>query len=102
MRFDLIARLCPNSTGAELRSVATEVNNVVFTSFSELKIIDNSRLVCLLSERGGRLPLNGISWTPWKRSFDKEPNFPARQFLLLTLHQSTTLILSFQTSLPGV
>jgi 26S proteasome regulatory subunit T1 len=24
IRFDLIARLCPNSTGAELRSVATE------------------------------------------------------------------------------
>lgn len=26
IRFDLIARLCPNSTGAELRSVATEVS----------------------------------------------------------------------------
>ena len=25
IRFDLIARLCPNTTGAELRSVATEV-----------------------------------------------------------------------------
>lgn len=24
IRFDLIARLCPNTTGAELRSVATE------------------------------------------------------------------------------
>jgi len=29
IRFDLIARLCPNTTGAELRSVATEVR-VVF------------------------------------------------------------------------
>jgi ATP-dependent 26S proteasome regulatory subunit len=27
IRFDLIARLCPNTTGAELRSVATEVCN---------------------------------------------------------------------------
>lgn len=26
IRFDLIARLCTNATGAELRSVATEVN----------------------------------------------------------------------------
>lgn len=26
IRFDLIARLCPNTTGAELRSVATEVS----------------------------------------------------------------------------
>lgn len=26
IRFELIARLCPNATGAELRSVATEVN----------------------------------------------------------------------------
>jgi 26S proteasome regulatory subunit T1 len=30
IRFDLIARLCPNSTGAELRSVATEVSSVQF------------------------------------------------------------------------
>ena len=28
IRFDLIARLCPNTTGAELRSVATEVCTV--------------------------------------------------------------------------
>jgi ATP-dependent 26S proteasome regulatory subunit len=27
IRFDLIARLCPNTTGAELRSVATEVRD---------------------------------------------------------------------------
>jgi ATP-dependent 26S proteasome regulatory subunit len=26
IRFDLIARLCPNATGAELKSVATEVS----------------------------------------------------------------------------
>lgn len=32
IRFDLIARLCPNTTGAELRSVATEV----FYLFSSL------------------------------------------------------------------
>jgi 26S proteasome regulatory subunit T1 len=30
IRFDLIARLCPNTTGAELRSVATEVSEFVF------------------------------------------------------------------------
>jgi len=29
IRFDLIARLCPNTTGAELRSVATEVRSQV-------------------------------------------------------------------------
>ena len=28
IRFDLIARLCPNTTGAELRSVATEVSYI--------------------------------------------------------------------------
>jgi ATP-dependent 26S proteasome regulatory subunit len=28
IRFDLIARLCPNTTGAELRSVATEVREL--------------------------------------------------------------------------
>ena len=28
IRFDLVARLCPNTTGAELKSVATEVSPV--------------------------------------------------------------------------
>lgn len=28
IRFDLVARLCPNTTGAELKSVATEVRSV--------------------------------------------------------------------------
>lgn len=31
IRFDLIARLCPNTTGAELRSVATEVCDILTT-----------------------------------------------------------------------
>jgi 26S proteasome regulatory subunit T1 len=37
IRFDLIARLCPNTTGAELRSVATEVRPK--TSFLFVKVI---------------------------------------------------------------
>jgi 26S proteasome regulatory subunit T1 len=32
IRFDLIARLCPNTTGAELRSVATEVGSFASTA----------------------------------------------------------------------
>lgn len=32
IRFDLIARLCPNTTGAELRSVATEVRKKLVVS----------------------------------------------------------------------
>lgn len=32
IRFDLIARLCPNTTGAELRSVATEVSPISYFS----------------------------------------------------------------------
>ena len=32
IRFDLIARLCPNTTGAELRSVATEVRREIVCS----------------------------------------------------------------------
>lgn len=32
IRFDLIARLCPNTTGAELRSVATEVSHLLISS----------------------------------------------------------------------
>jgi hypothetical protein len=33
IRFDLIARLCPNTTGAELRSVATEVCSDPYSVF---------------------------------------------------------------------
>lgn len=33
IRFDLIARLCPNTTGAELRSVATEVSLQIYPHF---------------------------------------------------------------------
>lgn len=33
IRYDLIARLCPNATGAELKSVATEVCRPIHTKF---------------------------------------------------------------------
>jgi 26S proteasome regulatory subunit T1 len=32
IRYDLIARLCPNATGAELKSVATEVSILAYMS----------------------------------------------------------------------
>ena len=35
IRYDVIARLCPNATGAELKSVATEVS-LLFHSKAEL------------------------------------------------------------------
>ena len=36
IRYDLIARLCPNSTGAELKSVATEasLSSVVYAELT--------------------------------------------------------------------
>jgi 26S proteasome regulatory subunit T1 len=41
IRFDLVARLCPNTTGAELKSVATEVRNV--SPFFDLRdLLDHS------------------------------------------------------------
>jgi len=41
IRFDLIARLCPNTTGAELRSVATEVCCPFIVGYAFLDSPDN-------------------------------------------------------------
>jgi hypothetical protein len=49
IRFDLIARLCPNTTGAELRSVATEVNGLIPLIYFTTNVIvfgDEGRDVC--------------------------------------------------------
>ena len=40
IRWELLARLCPNSTGAEIRSVCTEAGSFYF--FYNSKVIDNS------------------------------------------------------------
>lgn len=45
IRFDLIARLCPNTTGAELRSVATEVS-ISLLLFNLFMLIGIGRYVC--------------------------------------------------------
>ena len=81
IRFDLIARLCPNTTGAELRSVATEVSKefigpgFILTWFF--------RRVCLLYVRGGRWQQRETFWTLSKRSCVKEQNFPRRGYFFL-------------------
>ena len=72
IRFDLIARLCPNTTGAELRSVATEVWKKSVAQY--LILTQSRRLGCLPYVPGGRWLQNGISWMPLKRWFGKEPN----------------------------
>ena len=45
IRFDLIARLCPNTTGAELRSVATEVS-ISLLLFNLFMLIGIGGYVC--------------------------------------------------------
>lgn len=39
IRYDLIARLCPNATGAELKSVATEVCPRIVPAPSSLHVL---------------------------------------------------------------
>ena len=57
IRFDLIARLCPNTTGAELRSVATEVCSSlssVIGHLMSLSVSSSGRHVCdPCTEKGG-------------------------------------------------
>lgn len=76
IRFDLIARLCPNTTGAELRSVATEVCDQ--ENKFDLSNVHYNRLVCSQFEHGGRLRRNVISWMPLRRLSDKGRNSLAR------------------------
>lgn len=66
IRFDLIARLCPNTTGAELRSVATEVREIY--CFRTLHTDMPRRPACLRFAREERLRLNVISSMQWRRS----------------------------------
>lgn len=82
IRFDLIARLCPNTTGAELRSVATEVCFSLACSRVPEPDLVLCRLECLQSVHGGRLLQNATSWTLWRRSFAKGPNSLARTYIL--------------------
>ena len=80
IRFDLIARLCPNTTGAELRSVATEVSRGTFKSL--LLVVSphiTCRLACLPYVRGARSLLNVTSLTLSKRSSGKARNSLARK-----------------------
>ena len=78
IRFDLIARLCPNTTGAELRSVATEVCRRTSESLASSQCI-LCRRACLPYVRGARLLLNVTSLTPSRRLSDKARNSPARK-----------------------
>ena len=77
IRFDLIARLCPNTTGAELRSVATEVRSLVillnpyFTS---------NRLACSPSVPDERSLLSETFWMLWRKWSGKVPSSLARRF----------------------
>jgi hypothetical protein len=77
IRFDLIARLCPNTTGAELRSVATEVCIYLFI----FDAICNRlyRLVCMPFGREEKSQQNETSLTLWRRWSGKGPSFLARK-----------------------
>lgn len=76
IRYDLIARLCPNATGAELKSVATEVSRCVL--LGRLRMVLTTRPVCLRFELEERSPRKETSWMPLRRSSDKAPSSPVR------------------------
>lgn len=78
IRYDLIARLCPNATGAELKSVATEVSSWPNHYRVIAELTKTTRRACLRSVREERWPASETFWMPSKRSFDKEPSFPVR------------------------
>ena len=65
IRYELLARLCPNSTGAEIRSVCTEAG--MFAIRARRKVGNSARkalhLICV-----PRLLPRRISWMPYTRS----------------------------------
>lgn len=86
IRFDLIARLCPNTTGAELRSVATEVSFQIHPHF--LLFTLDSRLECLLSVLDGKWLQNATFSTLWRKLLDRAPSSLARKSLVISLWTS--------------
>ena len=82
IRFDLIARLCPNTTGAELRSVATEVgDSPPRMCGSDLMLrVSCARQECSRFARDGRSLQSAISWTLSRRLSVKEPSSRAREY----------------------
>lgn len=79
IRFDLVARLCPNTTGAELKSVATEVISHSLEHQAKSFMFDHTRRGCLLFARAGKWPLSETSWMLLRRWFDREQSFLARK-----------------------
>lgn len=67
IRFDLIARLCPNTTGAELRSVATEVRSNFHFAIQTPNRFRFTRRVCLLSAHDGKWRRNATSLMQWRK-----------------------------------
>lgn len=61
IRFDLIARLCPNSTGAELRSVCTEAG--MFAIRSRRKVASEKDFLDAVEKvikQGGKFSSSGL------------------------------------------
>jgi hypothetical protein len=79
IRFDLVARLCPNTTGAELKSVATEVKSYSLKNQAKLFTFNHSRRGCSLFVRAGKWPLSETSWMLLRRWFDRGRSFLARK-----------------------
>ena len=56
IRFELLARLCPNTTGAELRSVCTEAGNFIISLLCQFYYIFIFIIQeCMLLEPEGKL-----------------------------------------------
>jgi hypothetical protein len=82
IRFDLIARLCPNTTGAELRSVATEVCQSVSVRV----------FTCILSTQAGMFAIRARRKVASERDFLDAVEKVVRQG---TKFSSTCVVLSF-------
>ncbi len=69
IRFDLIARLCPNTTGAELRSVATEAGMFAIRArrkvATERDFLDAVEKVVRQGTKFSSTYVDSVSWLDW-------------------------------------
>lgn len=101
IRFDLIARLCPNTTGAELRSVATEVNQKEKSrQYRLLMRLHVNRPACLPFVLVEKLLRNVTSLMLWRRSYAKGQSSRARKSEYFTSHAHLQLFL--QALIPSL
>ena len=85
IRYELLARLCPNTTGAELRSVCTEAG--MFAIRARRKSVSEKDFLDSINKVGSRLTCNPCAYTVDRSSRDTKSFLRLRNTWFITRRQ---------------